>query len=277
MIRPTIDAPDVPPAGPEPTAPGAHDEAIAPASDAQSTRRGSDAQSTMRGSDAGMHPIGWPMAIAVGVGTILVIVALAVLALMTPLYMHGALERAGSPGFLGVTAAEAYGFSDATVRELIVGPGTFEIGFSCGRCGTGFYDAAEASHLRDARAVLYGLLALAGLSLVVLAVGLVRSRRRARYWRSVSVGAGILAAAFVVIGALFLVAFDAAFTLFHEIFFPGGNWSFDFATERLVQLYPIPFWEEATTVLGVTVIGLGAVTWWLARRRARRLEAGAPA
>ena len=79
--------------------------------------------------------------------------------------------------------------------------------------------------------------------------------------------------AFVVIGALFLVAFDAAFTLFHEIFFPGGNWSFDFATERLVQLYPIPFWQEATTVIGGIVIAVSGLVWWVARRRAVRLEA----
>ena len=76
-----------------------------------------------------------------------------------------------------------------------------------------------------------------------------------------------------VLTVLFLVAFDAAFTLFHEIFFPGGNWAFDFATERLVQLYPIPFWQEATTVIGGIVIAAGGLIWWIARRRARRLEA----
>ena len=218
----------------------------------------------------------WLLALGVALATMVVIVAFAVLALMIPIYMHGALDRAGSPGFLGVSPAEAHALSDATVSELLFGPGTFVIPFGAG--GPSFYDAAEASHLRDARTVLYGLLALAGLSIVVLAVvATCAVGGMARLWRAISVGAGVLAVAFVVIGALFLVAFDAAFTLFHEIFFPGGNWSFDFATERLVQLYPIPFWQEATTVIGGIVIAVSGLVWWVARRRARRLEAAAAA
>ncbi len=220
---------------------------------------------------AGAHAVGWVLAFGVALATMVVIVAFAVLALMIPIYMHGALDRAGSPGFLGVAPAQAHELSDATVSELLFGPGTFVIAFGAG--GPSFYDAAEASHLRDARTVLYGLLALAGLSIVILAVGVSRSRRVARLWRAISVGAGVLAIAFVVIGVLFLVAFDAAFTLFHEIFFPGGNWSFDFATERLVQLYPIPFWQEATMVLGGIVIAASGLIWWLARRQVRGLEA----
>lgn len=220
---------------------------------------------------AGSRAVGWLLALGVAVATMVVIVAFAVLALMIPIYMHGALDRAGSPGFLSVAPAEAHALSDATVSELLFGPGTFIIPFGAG--GSSFYDAAEASHLRDARTVLYGLLALAGLSFVVLAVGALRSRRVGRLWRAMSVGAGVLGVAFVVIGVLFVVAFDAAFTLFHEIFFPGGNWSFDFATERLVQLYPIPFWQEVTMVLGAIVVAASGLIWWLARRRARRLEA----
>jgi hypothetical protein len=221
---------------------------------------------------AGSHTVGWPAAVALAIGTMIVIIAVAVLGLLTPYYMHGALDRAGSAGFLGVSPAEAHAFSDATVGELLLGPGTFTIPFG----GGSFYDAAEASHLRDARAVLYGLLGLAGLSVVVLGVGFARSRRQARYWRALSAGSGVLVVALVVIGALFLVAFDAAFTLFHEVFFPGGNWSFDFATQRMVQLYPIPFWQDTVLALGVVAIGIGAVVWLLARRRARRVEATAP-
>jgi integral membrane protein (TIGR01906 family) len=224
------------------------------------------------GDVAGSRAVGWLLALAVALATMVVIVAFAVLALMIPIYMHGALDRAGSPGYLGVMPAEAHALSDATVSELLFGPGTF-VDPPLGDGRIDFYDAAEISHLRDARTVLYGLLALAGLSIVVLVVGAMRSRREARLWRAMSVGAGVLSVAFVVIGALFLVAFDAAFTLFHEIFFPGGNWSFDFATERLVQLYPIPFWQEATTVIGGIVIVASGLVWWVARRRARRLEA----
>lgn len=220
----------------------------------------------------GTRVVGRLFAIAIALSTMVLLVALAVLLLMTPIYMHGALDRAGSAGYLGVTAAEAHALSDATVAELLVGPGTFAFPF--GEGGPSFYDASEASHMRDARAVLYGLLALTALALGVLGAGFVRSRRQARYWRAVTVGSGVLVVAFVVIGLLFLVAFDAAFTLFHQLFFPGGNWAFDFATQRMVQLYPIPFWQEATTVMGAIVVAVGSLVWWLSRRQARRLVAG---
>jgi integral membrane protein (TIGR01906 family) len=152
---------------------------------------------------------------------------------------------------------------------LVVGPGTFAFPIADG--AGQFYDAAEASHLRDARLVLYGLGLLVLVALAVLGVGFAGRRRDAHYWRAVSRGAGTLTLAFAVIGTLFLVAFDAAFTAFHEIFFPGGNWSFDPATEHLVQLYPIPFWQLTTSVLGALAIGIGALVWWLARRRAAAL------
>ncbi|HEY8168225.1 MAG: DUF1461 domain-containing protein [Candidatus Limnocylindrales bacterium] len=207
------------------------------------------------------------MAILVALATMVILIAGAVLLSMVPLYLHGALDRAGSAGLLGVSVAEAHALSDATIGELVLGPGTFDVPFR----GGSFYDAAEASHLRDARTVLGGLLVVAGGSLIVLAVALARSRRTARTWRAMAAGAGTLVVAFVVIGLAFALAFDAAFTLFHEIFFPAGNWAFDPATQRLVQLYPIPFWQEVTLVLGAVILIAGTSLWWLARRRARRL------
>jgi integral membrane protein (TIGR01906 family) len=206
------------------------------------------------------------------ISTGLLILGLAVVPMLTPVYIHAALDDAGSAAFLAVAPTQAYDLSDRTVTELVFGPATFAFPMEDG--GPSFYDAAEASHLRDARAVFYGFLAAVVAALVVLAAGVVRSSRAAPFWRAVSRGALGLAAAFAVVGALFLVAFDAAFTLFHEIFFPGGNWSFDPRTEHMVQLYPIPFWERTATVLGALAIVLGLAAWWLARRRAVALERG---
>ena len=206
------------------------------------------------------------------ISTALLILGLAVVLLLTPVYIHAALDDAGSAAFLGVTPARAHDLSDRTVRELVFGPATFAFPMEEG--GPSFYNAAEAGHLRDARAVLYGFLAAVVAALVVLAARVVRSGRAAPFWRTVSRGALGLSAAFAIVGALFLVAFDAAFTLFHEVFFPGGNWSFDPRTEHMVQLYPIPFWERTTTVLGALAIVLGLAVWWLARHRAVALERG---
>jgi integral membrane protein (TIGR01906 family) len=208
-------------------------------------------------------------AVATAVASGVAIVGVVVVMLLTPPYIHLALGSADSAAWLGVSPEEARALSDRTVGELVFGPGSFA--FPMAEGGTTFYDAAEASHLRDARSVLYGLGVAVIVAMVVLGAGLARRRREVRYWRGIAAGAGALAAAFAVIGAVFLVAFEAAFTLFHEIFFPGGNWSFDPTTEHLVQLYPIPFWQLTTTVLGGLVIVLAAFVWWIARRRGATL------
>jgi integral membrane protein (TIGR01906 family) len=208
-------------------------------------------------------------AIGTAMATGLAIVGLVLVVLLTPPYIHLALGSADSAAWLGVSPEGAQTLSDRTVGELVFGPGSFAFPIADGR--PAFYDAAEASHLRDARSVLYGFGVAVIVAVLVLGVGFVRRRREVRFWRAIAGGAGGLAAVFAVIGAVFLVAFDAAFTLFHEIFFPGGNWSFDPATEHLVQLYPIPFWQLTTTVLGGLVIAVAAFVWWVARRRAATL------
>ena len=76
-------------------------------------------------------------------------------------------------------------------------------------------------------------------------------------------GASVLGVAVVAGGIVAAVAFDRAFEVFHELFFPGGSYTFDPATERLVQLFPIAFWEETTIAVGAVILLLSAlVAWW---------------
>ena len=133
--------------------------------------------------------------------------------------------------------------SDLTIHELYVGPGTFAFSWTPGGAVQPFYDAAEIQHLQAVHIVLFGFLALAAIGALLLIVGLATVRGAAWFWRAVARGAASMAAFLLVIGVFAAVAFEQAFTLFHEIFFPGGDWSFDPATEHLVQLYP-------TAVLG---------------------------
>jgi uncharacterized membrane protein len=109
-----------------------------------------------------------------------------------------------------------------------------------------------------------------------VALVLVAVRVRASWpWRAIAGGAAVLAVSVAALGLFFTFAFDTAFELFHRIFFPGGNYSFDVTRERMVQLYPVPFWELTFTVAFAVAILLGAIVWFLARRRARRLDSRA--
>ena len=76
--------------------------------------------------------------------------------------------------------------------------------------------------------------------------------------------AGSIGATAILLAIFFAVAFDRAFTAFHQLLFPPGTWQFDPGSD-LITLFPEPFWFDAALAAGaaivltavvVTVIGL---------------------
>jgi integral membrane protein (TIGR01906 family) len=202
------------------------------------------------------------------VATIVVIGALAVLPLLSAPFVHVALDAAGSARLLGLETVVTHELSDRSVGELVAGPGSFAF---AGPDGSPFYDAAERRHLGDARALLWLFLVAGAIAAALLAVLLVRARgtARASLWRAISRAGVTTAIAVVVVAVVGLVAFEPLFTLFHEVFFPAGGWSFDPATQRLVQLYPFVFWQITAACFGLLVLILGVAAWALGRMLAR--------
>ena len=87
----------------------------------------------------------------------------------------------------------------------------------------------------------------------------------------VRAGALIAAGIVAVIGVAAAVAFDPLFLLFHDVFFPQGNFLFDPATSNLLRLYPEWYWQGITAGVGLSFIGLALLaalgTHNLLRRR----------
>jgi integral membrane protein (TIGR01906 family) len=113
--------------------------------------------------------------------------------------------------------------------------------------------------MRDVKRVVRGAFAAQEASLVyVLAyLGAVvlwaRERRiRALCWQVLG-GIGLGGAFAAAIGALALSGFDRTWDCFHEIAFRNDLWRLDPDTDRLIQMFPEPFWQEATFLTaGVT-------------------------
>jgi integral membrane protein (TIGR01906 family) len=218
--------------------------------------------------------------------TAISILAVALVPLLTPFWTHAAHQLSYSAGDSaclpqGETRAACYGLSGSDVIEasdrsihalIITGDFSFA-GPENVSHGQPFYTEDEQSHLRDARVVLYGFLLLAVVSAVFVIVSLVRGARDAARWRAVARGALWLIPAIVLLGVFAFFAFEPLFTLFHEIFFPGGNWSFP-ADSHMILTYPELFWELCSFALGTLAIIGSTIVWFLARRRAAALEAG---
>jgi integral membrane protein (TIGR01906 family) len=122
--------------------------------------------------------------------------------------------------------------------------------------------------MANVRGVVVAFFGLVLLAAAVLVVGGIRSRGAAWYWRAVARGSAVLAIGAVVVGIAFALAFEQAFTLFHDLFFAPGTWSFDPATDRLVQLFPDAFWTETSVAIAIVGLLLTLATWAFARHRA---------
>lgn len=118
----------------------------------------------------------------------------------------------------------------------------------------------EYSHMADVRGVFDAVKILIPAGMFVMALRMQRARARSleamlRLIRDGSVAAGLAVAAIGIIAAL---AFEPAFLLFHQVFFPQGNFLFDPTTSSLVRLYPDWYWQGITFRIGLSFVAVAA-------------------
>ena len=194
--------------------------------------------------------------------TLLALLALTLGLFLLPPVVHLLLDLANASESLNVAAPVAHSLSDALVRDLLVG-GAFDVPLS----GEPLLSASERSHLVDV-GVLFRILMIAGAaSMAVLTTLFIRKRRW--FYQALHDGALLLGTGAALVGGAFALAFDATFTFAHELLFPAGNWTFNPATDRLVQLYPMSFWLLAAISFCVVLVGAASLGLSLARGRRR--------
>jgi integral membrane protein (TIGR01906 family) len=192
-------------------------------------------------------------ALLVEISTPCVVVGVAVLLFLNPVWVGFDQDRSDVAALTGYSPAEVRQVTGSILSDLVFGPPTFGVAVN----GAPVLDERERSHMADVRTVLLelGLVALAA-ALALIGVG-IASRGAAWFWSAVGAGGRLLVAAVVVVGLAFAIFFEQAFELFHEIFFPPGTYSFDPRTEKLVQLFPDQFWSETSVGIAATVLVLG--------------------
>ena len=203
------------------------------------------------------------------IATAIVIIAISILPFLSPQWVSFEQGRAQAQAWTGYSTAELQTATGAILSDLVFGPPSFDVEVN----GTPVLNERERSHMRDVRDVFAGFFILAlvaGVGLVAAFIGARRLGHPERAWRAIRNGARGLAVGVVVAGVVAAVAFDAMFEIFHRMFFPGGTYLFDPATDRLVQLFPFAFWSETTMAVGAVIIGLSLVVALVAGRMARR-------
>jgi len=202
-------------------------------------------------------------AVAIAASTAIVLLGVAILPFLSPAWVAFEQDRSGAATWTGYTAAELRQATNAILADLLVGPPDFDVTVG----DQAVLTARERAHMADVRGAFVGLAVVAGGAIVVLIAGYLVSRGSPRFWRSVRGGAIVLVGGIVVVGAIGIFAFDAAFEVFHRLFFAGGTYTFDPATDRLVQLFPEAFWYETSVAVGIVALAMCGLVAWLGGRR----------
>ncbi len=202
--------------------------------------------------------------VAVGAATIVSLVGVAIGLFFNPAWVAFEQGRTAAALWTGYPPATLRAVTDAVLREVYVGPGTFAQAVD----GVAVFNARERSHMADVHGIVVAFFVLVLVAIAVVVAGGFLARGAGWYWRAVARGAAILAVGAVVVGIAFALAFDQAFSLFHDLLFPSGTWTFDPATDRLVQLFPYDFWTETSVAIAAVGLVLTTATWAFARGRA---------
>jgi integral membrane protein (TIGR01906 family) len=201
----------------------------------------------------------------IATGTALTILALTIPVFLTPVWVSFEQGRAQATAWTGFSDVELRTATESILSDLVIGPPDFDVQVA----GVPVLDERERSHMRDVRGVFIGFFALSaivGATAIVLAVRRLGDDRTDS-WRATRAGAVGLIVTLVAAGAVAFVAFDALFEVFHQLLFPGGSYTFDPRTERLVQLFPFQFWQDSAIAVGLLAIVIALFVAIVAHRR----------
>jgi len=119
------------------------------------------------------------------------------------------------------------------------------------------FNARETEHMRDVKTLIRIVYRAneASMAFVLVYVTAVFLWARERSLRSLAwMGLGGVAAGFLFVAAIGVVAavggFDQAWTEFHQLVFTNDFWRLNADTDHLIQMFPEPFWQDATVIAG---------------------------
>lgn len=215
-----------------------------------------------------MRPALGLASLVVSFATVLALMAATIAPFLSPAWVAFEQGRSDAAAWTGYDPADLRAATNGILADLVIGPPDFDVQVG----GVPVLTASERSHMRDVRGVFAGFYLLAGVSLLAILLawrfaGRSADWTRQRFWRAIRRGALGLVGGIAVAGVVAAVAFDAAFELFHRLFFAAGSYDFDPRIYRLTQLFPDAFWAETSIVVGAVILVVAAGVAVLAGRR----------
>jgi integral membrane protein (TIGR01906 family) len=171
------------------------------------------------------------------------------------------------PDTFGFSQADRLRYAPIALAYLFNSAGIDFLGNQTFPDGTPQYNQRELKHMADVKVVTRGAMTvwiITGL-IILASVVLLGGRPETRpALRGGLVGGSVLVVGILVVLVLYiLINFNTFFVQFHEIFFTGNSWLFEWS-DTLIRLFPLQFWSDAFTIIGVATIVEGVVIGGLA-------------
>ncbi|MBM4429021.1 MAG: TIGR01906 family membrane protein [Chloroflexi bacterium] len=195
--------------------------------------------------------------------------------LATPAFVRYEYNKPGFPPADLYDSRERLLLAEATVHYMRSSKGTDYLMQLQSR-GLPVYNSREIIHLADAKRVMNAALGVHSICLILCLLALVYAhghpKRWYHAWRAISWAGLFLFVLLASIGLLAYVNFNLFFTTFHRLLFTGDSWLFPFS-DTLIQLFPLPFWMDATWLICLLTLMESAIVGWAAYAFSRRLRA----
>ncbi|MBI3362868.1 MAG: TIGR01906 family membrane protein [Chloroflexi bacterium] len=124
------------------------------------------------------------------------------------------------------------------------------------------YNDRELKHMADVKVVTRGAMAawiVTGLIVIASAIVLGwRPETRPALRGGLVAGAVLTVGILLALVAYILINFNTFFVQFHKVFFEGESWLFLWS-DTLIRLFPLQFWSDAFTLIGVGALAEGIV------------------
>lgn len=215
-------------------------------------------------SDVFVKIVRWAVVIAIPllltVGTVRVLISWE-----SPSYPEWEYGRV-APDQFGFTAAERLQYAEATLDYLRRPEPSSETIYLLEELtlpkGGALYNAREIGHMIDVKDVADSFITVFWVLLSVVVGGLIVlfARPQTRHQGALALWHGGLLTVIVVIAIMVFigVAWGVAFTLFHNLFFNSGTWTFNYS-DSLIRLFPEQFWFDFGLLWTGTILVSGLV------------------
>lgn len=210
----------------------------------------------------------WAAGLLFGLSLAIVVTLAGPLLLFNPWFTSALQARHGVAAALSTTTPEVDRVTGEILGDLYA-DGPFDAALSGDEP---LLNERERSHMHDVAVLVRILLGVLVMALVVGGVALAWLRREpGRIGRIMLVAGGLIGGIAIVLAGIFAVAFEPAFLVFHELFFPPGTYLFE-PGSKLITLFPEGLWFDAALAAGATIV-IAAVLVTLIGFRLWRREA----